>query len=103
MGRLARFVAGLAYYAQATPSRASDFRQAVEQAAALALAFPDAGQFDMGARKIVVRRFPFSLIYQPEANGILIIALSITRVGQAIGLGAYEIALTVRRRLLQAR
>ncbi|XLZ67879.1 type II toxin-antitoxin system RelE/ParE family toxin [Massilia sp. SR12] len=75
-GARAEFGAGLAYYGQLQPPRASDFRKAVEQAAALALAFPDAGQVAMGARKIVVRHFPHNLIYQQEIDGVLIVALS---------------------------
>lgn len=71
------FFAELAYYNQARNGLGLRFSRAVELATMRALAYPSAGTpVPGGARRVVIKDFPFSLIYRPEKNGIVILAVS---------------------------
>mgnify|MGYP001588889475 FL=1 len=71
------FLAEVTYYNKAQPDLGARFASAVEEAAARALAFPMAGTpSPSGTRRVIVKEFPFSLFYRPEADGIVIFAIS---------------------------
>jgi hypothetical protein len=81
----ARFIAAarrellvqISYYNDAQPGLGSRFATAVEKATALALTFPDAGSpLPSQTRRVLVQGFPFSLVYRPEPDGIVIFALA---------------------------
>jgi len=71
------FLAEVAYYNETQPGLGADFASAVENAADRALAFPLAGSPSIAdTRRVVVKGFPFSILYRPERNGIVIFAVS---------------------------
>lgn len=71
------FLAEVAFYNEAQPGLGSRFATAVEQAAARAIAFPLAGSPAVAdTRRVILKRFPFSLFYRPEGDGIVIFALA---------------------------
>jgi toxin ParE1/3/4 len=71
------FLAEVAYYNAAQAQLGTRFAQAIEKAAALALVFPDAGSPSIaGTRRVIVKGFPFSLIYKPVDGGIVIFAVA---------------------------
>ena len=71
------FLAQVAYYNQVEPGQGARFAAAVEEAAARTLAFPLSGTPSMpNIRRVIVKSFPFSIVYRPEAGGILIFAVA---------------------------
>ena len=73
----AEFLAEVAYYNQAAPRQGARFAAAVEEATARALSFPLSGSpLEPNLRRVVVRNFPFSVVYRPEADGILVFAVA---------------------------
>lgn len=65
------------YYSEVEADLGVRFSAAVEEAAARALAFPESGlPFQSNTRRILVNGFPFSLIYRPEPDGIVIFAVA---------------------------
>lgn len=71
------FLAEVAFYNEAQPGLGSRFTAAVEEAAARAAAFPDAGSLSVAnTRRVMLKGFPFSLFYRSEDNGIVIFAVS---------------------------
>lgn len=53
------------------------FAQEVEEATARALAFPDAGSpASKSTKKVFVNRFPFSVVYRVDNEGIVIFAVA---------------------------
>ena len=67
----------MAYYNEVQTGLGARFSDAIEKAAALALVFPDAGSpFSSGTRRVVVKDFPFSVIYKSSAGGIVIFAVA---------------------------
>jgi plasmid stabilization system protein ParE len=53
------------------------FAAAVEDAAARALAFPLSGSpYRSGTRRVLVKDFPFSLVYRRELEGIVVFAVA---------------------------
>ncbi|MBL8270423.1 type II toxin-antitoxin system RelE/ParE family toxin [Steroidobacter sp.] len=71
------FLAQVAYYHMQEPDLAARFVGAVEAGAARALAYPFAGAMaSENARRVFVRGFPFAVVYLPEPDGILIVAVS---------------------------
>jgi len=71
------FLAEVIYYNEAQPGLGQRFTAAVEQATARALAFPLAGSSSRAkARRMILKDFPFSLVYRPEPDGIVVIALA---------------------------
>ncbi len=81
----ARFVAAarrefldeVAYYREIQPGLELRFVAAVESAAARALAFPFAGSpAAANTRRVFLKTFPFSVVYRPEPDGIVIFAVA---------------------------
>ncbi|MFC4310515.1 type II toxin-antitoxin system RelE/ParE family toxin [Steroidobacter flavus] len=71
------FLAEVAYYHTQEPDLGVRFTNAVEAAAARALAFPFSGSpASKNTRRIFVRGFPFAVIYRPDSDGILIVAVA---------------------------
>jgi hypothetical protein len=70
------FLAGVAYYEEARPGHGARFIAAVQQAAP-ALAFPLSGSpVAAGTRRVLVRAFPFSIVYRADAEGIIVFAVA---------------------------
>lgn len=70
------FLNEVQYYADVQAGGAVLFRQAVEEATARALAFPNAGPPYLGKnRRVFVKGYPFFLVYKPEEEGIVVFAL----------------------------
>jgi toxin ParE1/3/4 len=71
------FLAEVIYYSGAEAGLGARFAAAVEEATARALAFPRSGTpFSANTHRVRVKGFPFSLIYRPDAEGILIFAVA---------------------------
>ena len=71
------FLAEVIFYNEAQAGLGTRFIAAVEEAAARALAFPMSGSpFRTNTRRMFVQEFPFSLIYRPEPDGIVIFAVA---------------------------
>jgi len=71
------FLVEVAYYNEAQTGLGARFAMAVEEAAARALAFPMAGsRSSANTRRVILKSFPFSLIYRVEAGGIVIFAVA---------------------------
>jgi toxin ParE1/3/4 len=65
------------YRREAGPEVSSRFVKAVEQAARLALEFPDAGSEGIAStRRLQLKGFPHSLVYRSVAEGIVVFAVS---------------------------
>lgn len=70
-------LAEVAYYSEIEPGLGLRFTDAVEEATSRALAFPLAGSlFGSATRRVLLKDFPFSLVYRPERNGILVVAVA---------------------------
>jgi hypothetical protein len=70
------FLAEVIYYSETQAGLGGRFTAAVEEAAARALAFPLAGSpYRSNTRRVLIKDFPFSLIYRPESEGIVIFAV----------------------------
>jgi plasmid stabilization system protein ParE len=71
------FLAEVIHYNEAQPGLGQRFNAAVEEAAARALAFPRSGSSaGFNARRVLLKGFPFSLVYRPEPGGIVIFAVA---------------------------
>jgi plasmid stabilization system protein ParE len=71
------FLAEVIFYSEAQAGLGARFTTAVEEAAARALAFPLSGSpYRSNTRRILVNGFPFSLIYRPEPDGIVVFAVT---------------------------
>lgn len=71
------FLAEVEYYNKAQAGLGARFAEAIEKAAALALVFPDVGSpSSSGTRRVVVKDFPFSLLYNSSPGGIVIFAVA---------------------------
>ncbi len=71
------FLAEVIYYSEAEAGLGARFATAVEEAAARALAFPSTGSpYGSDTRRVFVSGFPFSLIYRPEPDGIVVFAVA---------------------------
>ena len=72
----AEFLKEVQYYADVQTKGTERFRMAVEEAAARALAFPMAGQpYRSKTRRVFVKGYPFFLVYRPETEGVVILAV----------------------------
>jgi toxin ParE1/3/4 len=73
----AEFLAEVIYYNQVAPGQGARFAEAVEEATARALTFPLSGSpSDPNVRRVVVKNFPFSVVYRAEADGIVVFAVA---------------------------
>lgn len=71
------FLAHVAYYHGEAPALGMRFTAAVEEATARALALPLTGfPAPKNTRRVFVRDFPFAVVYRPEPDGILVIAVA---------------------------
>lgn len=71
------FLSEVIYYSETQAGLGGRFTAAVEEAAARSLAFPLAGSpYRSNTRRVLVKDFPFSLIYRPEPEGIVIFAVA---------------------------
>jgi plasmid stabilization system protein ParE len=71
------YLAEVIYYSEAETGLGVRFAAAVEEAAARALTFPLSGSpYRSDTRLVLVYGFPFSLVYRPEAAGIVIFAVA---------------------------
>lgn len=71
------FLAEVIYHNEAQPGLGERFTAAVEEATARALAFPLAGSPSRSnTRRVIAKGFPFSIVYRPEADGIVIFAVA---------------------------
>ena len=71
------FLDAVAYYDEARPGDGRRFTERVQEAISVALSFPDAGSPSAArTRRVLVRSFPFSVIYRPDAEGIVIFAVA---------------------------
>jgi plasmid stabilization system protein ParE len=67
----------VAYYSEAQPGLGERFAAAVEEATVRALTFPQAGSpLASDTRRVFVKGFPFSVIYRPEKDGIVVFAVA---------------------------
>lgn len=65
------------FYEEAQRGEGARFTAAVERATARALAFPLAGSpSGSGTRTMLVRGYPFSVVYRPEPDGIIVFAVA---------------------------
>ena len=66
-----------AYYDREKPGLGDELADAFEAAAYRILARPEIGSpFWIGERKLVVRRFPYSVIYRVEAKTVFVLAFA---------------------------
>lgn len=71
------FLKEVRFYNNEEPGLGAVFTREIEMAAARALAFPDAGSpAAAGTKCVLIKRFPFSLIYRHNEEGVLIIAVA---------------------------
>ena len=71
------FLAEIIYHNDAQPGLGERFTAAVEDAAARVLAFPLSGSPSRAnTRRVIVKGFRFSLVYRPEPEGIVILAVA---------------------------
>ena len=71
------FLAAVVYYNSEEAGLGARFTQAVEDAAARALAFPRAGSpSTKSTRRVFLVDFPFAIVYRPDADGIVIFAVA---------------------------
>jgi hypothetical protein len=65
------FLADVAWYEQVQTGQEARFATAVEEATARALAFPLSGSTATPTiRRVIIKNFPFSIVYRPEADGV---------------------------------
>ena len=71
------FLAEVAYYEQVQTGHRARFATAVEEATARALAFPLSGSTATpSVRRVIIKNFPFSIVYRPAADGIVVFAVA---------------------------
>lgn len=71
------FLAEVIYYSEVEAGLGARFAAAVEDACARALAFPLSGSpHRSSTRRVLVKDFPFSLIYRSESEGIVVFAVA---------------------------
>jgi len=65
-----------AWYEAQSPGLGLEFARALDAAIASALRVPlTFREIEGGCRRVLLRRFPYSVIYRPEADGILVFAV----------------------------
>jgi plasmid stabilization system protein ParE len=69
-------LAEVVYYNGVRPGHGARFVAAVEEATARALTFPLAGSpAKSNTRRVMLKDFPFSIVYRPEPDGIVVFAV----------------------------
>ncbi|MDP4529881.1 type II toxin-antitoxin system RelE/ParE family toxin [Alkalimonas delamerensis] len=70
------FLQQVLYYHQQEPGLGAAFALEIEAATARALAFPEAGSpASTNTRRVFVNKFPFSVVYRPDHEGIVVFAV----------------------------
>ena len=65
-----------AWYEAQSPGLGLEFARALDAAVASALRMPSAfREIEGSCRRVFMRRFPYSVIYRPEPDGILVFAV----------------------------
>ena len=65
------------WYAERSPSAAERFSEELDAAEVAILEEPEAWPtFDQGTRRFLLRRFPFSVVYQVSEHQVLIVAVA---------------------------
>lgn len=73
----AEYLAEVTYYSEVGEELGLRFAKAIEATSAFALSFPQAGTAGIsGTRRLLVKDFPFAVVYRPEEEGILIVAIT---------------------------
>ena len=76
----AEFIAAARYYEGQAPNLGAEFVTAVEAAFEGLVGFPEKGRpFGSRLRRVLVRGFPYSLIYRAEPARVLIVAVAHVR------------------------
>ena len=71
------FLKEVVYYNEQEAGLGDAFAQEIEEAAARAMAFPEAGSSaSKSTKRVFVNRFPFSVVYRPDKEGIVIFAVA---------------------------
>ena len=74
---LAEFKSSLKWYLERNQAAAQKFATAVDQAIAAVIEFPSRWPLgEYGTRKVVLRRFPFAIVYRERQNTIQILAIA---------------------------
>lgn len=73
----AELISAAQYYEEHAENLGFDFVTAVQRSYQRLLDFPDSGHpFGDRLRRVLIRGFPYALIYRAEANRILIVAVA---------------------------
>jgi plasmid stabilization system protein ParE len=65
-----------AYYGERTERGAKNFGEQLWAAITLIREYPEAGApYGLPYRRVPFRRYPYSVVYRPEADGILVVAV----------------------------
>lgn len=64
-------------YRAESPALAAEFLSEVERAVARISTFPEHGSpYLVGTQRVVLRRFPFSVVYSRDAEDLLVVAIA---------------------------
>jgi toxin ParE1/3/4 len=65
------------YYEERSPGLGERFIHEVQAAVQLAAAFPGVGSaYKYGTRRVFPKKFPFSVVYQESASGLVVLAIA---------------------------
>lgn len=71
------FLKEVIYYNEQASGLGAAFVREIEEATARALAFPEAGSLaTKNTKRVFVKRFPFSVVYRPDREGIVVFAVA---------------------------
>jgi len=71
------FLSEVAFYNGKEPGLGARFAAAIEEAATRAVAFPLTGSpASKNTRRVLVRDFPFAVVYRPDTDGVVIFAVA---------------------------
>jgi plasmid stabilization system protein ParE len=71
------FLKEVIFYNEQESGLGAAFAQEIEEATARALAFPGAGSpATKNTKRVFAKRFPFSVVYRPDRDGILVFAVA---------------------------
>jgi plasmid stabilization system protein ParE len=71
------FLHAVAWYEAKRPGLGAEFLAEVERAARRIVSFPQHGSpYLAGTRRIVLRRFPYSVVYSPDPEDLLVVAVA---------------------------
>jgi toxin ParE1/3/4 len=74
------FLHAVAWYEEERSGLGAEFLAEVERATRRIIAFPQHGSpYLVGTRRIVLRRFPYSVVYWPDASDLLVVAVAHAR------------------------